>query len=225
VWERFLEEATKEFKSAEKRYPAMRREYEKKKRDWEKSNKSSGEPKPPTQPRPRMQKGEDENFLRFSAFLKIVVGNSIRTDTLPAIKQLLQDYLLNFLEVCLFNCHHYSILSDTKFHGADNMKPNHHWAVHIPEQVVQYGPLNGFWAFLTERLNKILKNLNSNNWTGGRLEVSMMREFHRSTQITSVVCNTVHPARNNFNAYATAESDCNGNFYQCHFKFSIRIRA
>jgi hypothetical protein len=69
------------------------------------------------------------------------------------------------------------------------MKPNHHWAVHTTDQIVQYGPLNGFWAFLTERLNKILKNLNSNNWTGGRLEVSMMREFHRSTRITSVVCN------------------------------------
>ncbi|KAJ7790616.1 hypothetical protein B0H14DRAFT_3161315 [Mycena olivaceomarginata] len=67
------------------------------------------------------------------------------------------------------------------------MKPNHHWSVHIPDQVVQYGPLNGFWAFLTERLNKILKNLNSNNWTGGRLEVSMMREFHRSSRITSVL--------------------------------------
>jgi hypothetical protein len=70
------------------------------------------------------------------------------------------------------------------------MRPNHHWAVHIPDQISLYGPLNGFWAFLTERLNKILKNLNSNNWTGGRLEVSMMREFHRSTRIDAVVRGT-----------------------------------
>jgi hypothetical protein len=104
VWERFLEEATKEFVTAERRYPILMKEYEKKKKAWEKSNKNSGEPKSPTRPRPRMQKGEDENFLRFSAFLKIVVGNSIRTDTLPIVRQLLQDYLLNFLEVCLFNC-------------------------------------------------------------------------------------------------------------------------
>ncbi|KAJ7213070.1 hypothetical protein GGX14DRAFT_393269 [Mycena pura] len=34
-----------------------------------------------------------------------------------------------------------------------------------------------FWAILTERLNKILKTFNSNNWTGGCLEVSMMRKF------------------------------------------------
>jgi hypothetical protein len=45
-----------------------------------------------------------------------------------------------------------------------------------------------FWAFLTERLNKLLKNLNSNNWTGGLLEVSMMREFHRNAAVDSAVC-------------------------------------
>ncbi|KAJ6572666.1 hypothetical protein B0H10DRAFT_2444291 [Mycena sp. CBHHK59/15] len=171
VWERFFDEANKELKSATQRYPAMVKEYEKKKKAWESGSKNSTEPKAPTRPRPRMQEGEDENFLRFSAFLKIVVGNSIRTDTLPTVRKLLRDYLLKFSE----------------FYGTNNMKPNHHWAVHIPDQVVQYGPLNGFWAFLTERLNKILKNLNSNNWTGGRLEVSMMREFHRSTRITSVL--------------------------------------
>ncbi|KAJ7810918.1 hypothetical protein B0H14DRAFT_2378759, partial [Mycena olivaceomarginata] len=117
---------------------------------------------------------EDDNFLKFSAFLKIVVGNSICTDMLPAVVVLLRDYLLKFF----------------KLYGSRNMRPNHHWAVHIPEQISLYGPLNGFWAFLTERLNKILKNLNSNNWTGGCLEVSMMREFHRSTRIDSVVCGT-----------------------------------
>lgn len=67
------------------------------------------------------------------------------------------------------------------------MKPNHHWAIHIPAQIYDYGPLYTFWAFLIERLNKILKNLNSNNWTGGRLEVSMMREFHRSAGLDGVV--------------------------------------
>jgi hypothetical protein len=67
------------------------------------------------------------------------------------------------------------------------MKPNHHWAVHIPDQILDFGPVYTFWAFLTERLNKILKNLNSNNWTGGRLEVSMMREFHRTVAFDAVV--------------------------------------
>lgn len=71
------------------------------------------------------------------------------------------------------------------------MKPNHHWAVHIPDEIMDFGPMYSFWAFLTERLNKILKNMNSNNWTGGRLEVSMMREFHRNAGLDAVVINFV----------------------------------
>lgn len=72
------------------------------------------------------------------------------------------------------------------------MKPNHHWAVHIPDQILDYGPVYTFWAFLTERLNKVLKNLNSNNWTGGRLEVSMVREFHRAVGLDAVVLPFFH---------------------------------
>jgi hypothetical protein len=68
------------------------------------------------------------------------------------------------------------------------MKTNHHWAVHIPQQVRDFGTLYSFWAFLTERLNKILKNVNSNNWGGGLLEVSMMREFHRAAKRDDMVC-------------------------------------
>jgi hypothetical protein len=67
------------------------------------------------------------------------------------------------------------------------MKPNHHWALHIFEEIEDFGPVYSFWAFLSERLNKILKNLKSNNWTGGRVEVSMMRQFHRSTRLDSKV--------------------------------------
>lgn len=75
-----------------------------------------------------------------------------------------------------------------QIYGADQMKPNHHWSVHVPDQLDDFGPVYNFWAFLTERLNKILKDLNSNNWTGGELEVSMMREFHRNAALDSKVC-------------------------------------
>ncbi|KAJ7870113.1 hypothetical protein B0H14DRAFT_2345831, partial [Mycena olivaceomarginata] len=72
-------------------------------------------------------------------------------------------------------------------YGMDKMKPNHHWAVHVPNQVLDFGPIYGFWAFLPERLNKVLKNLNTNNWGGGLLEVSMMREFHQMAQLDGMV--------------------------------------
>ncbi|CAK5271991.1 unnamed protein product [Mycena citricolor] len=55
------------------------------------------------------------------------------------------------------------------------------------DQIQDFGPFYSFWAFLTERLNKTLKNLNSNNWTGGRLEVSMMREFQRGVQLETAM--------------------------------------
>ncbi|KAJ7797842.1 hypothetical protein B0H14DRAFT_3093052 [Mycena olivaceomarginata] len=131
VWERFLAEATKDFERAEKNYPAALDEYKKKLASWEAAQKAgktkSRCPREPKAPFQRMQKGEDNNFLRFATALKILL------------------------------------------YGMDKMKPNHHWAVHVPDQV--------------------LKNLNTNNWGGGLLEVSMMREFHRMAQLDGMVRN------------------------------------
>ncbi|KAJ7460352.1 hypothetical protein B0H11DRAFT_2242123 [Mycena galericulata] len=132
---------------------------------WKRTGKAKGE----DEPSPRMVEGEDTNFLRFATASKIIVGRSIRMDRLHRVKTLLQDYLLGFLEI----------------YGQDAIMPNHHWAVHCPDQLVDYGPVYNFWAFLTEHLNKLLENLNSNNWTGGQLEVSMMREFHRNAAVDS----------------------------------------
>ncbi|KAJ7832571.1 hypothetical protein B0H14DRAFT_2592016 [Mycena olivaceomarginata] len=124
----------------------------------------TSESKGDEQPYPRMVEGEDYNFLRFATALKIIVGRTFRIDRLDYVKTRLRDYLLNFLEI----------------YGAESIMPNHHWAVHVPDQLLDY-------AFLTERLNKILKNINSNNWTGGELEVSMMREFHRKSAVDSAL--------------------------------------
>ncbi|KAJ7046027.1 hypothetical protein C8F04DRAFT_939036 [Mycena alexandri] len=142
-------------------------DYAKAKQNYNKIGRAKGESKP----FPRMVEGEDENFLRFATALKIIVGRSIRLEKLPRIKSLLHKYLTTFSEI----------------YGSSEMKPNHHWAVHVPDQLVDFGPVYNFWAFFTERLNKLLKNINSNNWTGGELEVSMMREFHRNGAVDSAV--------------------------------------
>ncbi|KAJ7573251.1 hypothetical protein C8J56DRAFT_1008382 [Mycena floridula] len=78
------------------------------------------------------------------------------------------------------------LLLARKLYGTEKMKPNHHWVIHAPEQIRDYGPVYNFWAFLTERLNKVLKNMNSNNQMG-QLEVSMMREFNRAARIEAHV--------------------------------------
>ncbi|KAJ7910705.1 hypothetical protein B0H13DRAFT_2660867 [Mycena leptocephala] len=91
-----------------------------------------------SEPTPRMIAGKDEIFLQFATALKLILGRSIRP-------------FVNYKE----------------YYGENDLKANHHWAVHVPDQLPDYGPVYNFWAFLTERLNKLLKNLNSNNWTGG----------------------------------------------------------
>jgi len=70
------------------------------------------------------------------------------------------------------------------------MKPNFHFATHIAAQIRDYGPVHGFWMFVGKRLNKVLKSFSLNNWSGGKLEVSMMRAFYRNVRLHEIVSYT-----------------------------------
>ncbi|KAF8523420.1 hypothetical protein JB92DRAFT_2705186, partial [Gautieria morchelliformis] len=72
-------------------------------------------------------------------------------------------------------------------YSQSKMKPNHHYIMHLPDQIKDYGPVYGFWCFLGEQLNKLLKSFKSNNWGGGQLEVSMMREWGRDVQLHQTI--------------------------------------
>ncbi|KAF8511037.1 hypothetical protein JB92DRAFT_2831344 [Gautieria morchelliformis] len=48
--------------------------------------------------------------------------------------------------------------------------------VHLPVQIHDFSPVYGFWCFLSERLNKLLKSFKSNNWGGGQLEICLIAE-------------------------------------------------
>ncbi|KIJ13114.1 hypothetical protein PAXINDRAFT_181417 [Paxillus involutus ATCC 200175] len=82
-------------------------------------------------------------------------------------------------------------------YGISAMKPNFHWAVHLTRQIQDFGPVYNFWAFLSERLNKVLKSSNSNNWTGGQVEISMMREFCRGAQMDAIAQSVLLSPDNN----------------------------
>lgn len=71
------------------------------------------------------------------------------------------------------------------------IKPNHHYSVHVAPSARDFGPLHTFWTFLFERINKVLKSYNSANHSGGELEVSFFREFHRTVQQSRVVSKIV----------------------------------
>ncbi|KAG1797568.1 uncharacterized protein BJ212DRAFT_1289663 [Suillus subaureus] len=122
-----------------------------------------------------MQCDEPINFLHLSTAVKIFCGSSIKLDMLPHVEMLLQEYLLKY----------------KRLYCVDALKPNFHWAVHLRQQILDYGPVYNFWAFLSEHLNKVLKSSNSNNWTGGQIEISMMRKFAHGAQIDSLACDAI----------------------------------
>ncbi|KAJ7575431.1 hypothetical protein C8J56DRAFT_1063291 [Mycena floridula] len=106
---------------------------------------------------------EPTNLLRFSTVLKLLMAGKVTQQGLERGEKLLTEYLLAYRYL----------------YGAKNMKPNHHWIVHLPRQIHDYGPVYNFWAFLTERLNKVLKNMNSNHHLRGQLEISIVEAHMR----------------------------------------------
>ncbi|KAH9928238.1 hypothetical protein B0H21DRAFT_712161 [Amylocystis lapponica] len=54
-------------------------------------------------------------------------------------------------------------------------------------KIDDYGPVYGFWTFLTERLNKVLKSYSTNNHDGGELEVTFFRAFSRDVRLRTLL--------------------------------------
>ncbi|KAF8834588.1 hypothetical protein BDN67DRAFT_914663, partial [Paxillus ammoniavirescens] len=205
VWDAFVTEAENEHQTSLKSFTKRQAQFMKDWKAWQErqeappsTSKGKGkkgkkgtdddkEPKPLKMPKVRMQREEPVNFLRLSAALKIFCGSSIKLEMLPRAEELLQAYLFGYKQI----------------YGPESMKPNFHWAVHLATQIRDYGPVYNFWAFLSERLNKVLKSSNSNNWTGGQIEISMMREFAHGSRLDSLVssielwsrCYTTHFSR------------------------------
>ena len=50
-----------------------------------------------------MLRGDDDNFLKLAASLKIILGRTIQTAELPRAKILLESYLGTFFQVFVFN--------------------------------------------------------------------------------------------------------------------------
>ena len=69
----------------------------------------------------------------------------------------------------------------------DVMKPNFHYITHTPDQILDYGPVYGFWTYLFKRLNNILKSYSTNSHGGGEIEVTFFREFSREVRLRTMV--------------------------------------
>jgi hypothetical protein len=129
------------------------------------------------------------NFFKLSKFLKIVLAHSITNDDINDAEGLIRSYCTELLHVSFFLIAELRDISPSlKLYGKHVIRPNHHYATHVPDCLRDYGPMVGFWTFLFERLNKILKSYNSSNHSGGELEVSFFREFHRTMAHSRMVC-------------------------------------
>ena len=54
---------------------------------------------------------------------------------------------------------------------------NHHLAMHYAPMIKQFGPIYGWWLFAFERFNGMLEKVNLNGHDGGRMEVTLLRNW------------------------------------------------
>ncbi|KAJ7844237.1 hypothetical protein B0H14DRAFT_2777033 [Mycena olivaceomarginata] len=114
----------------------------------------------------RMLENDPDLFLKFAACCKILLAGTIDLHALPRAQQLLEEYLEGFLK-----------------NHPNLVKPNFHFITHIFQIIRDFGPVYGFWTFLFERLNKLLKSYDTNNHGNGELEVTFFREFQRDANL------------------------------------------
>ncbi|EJU03312.1 hypothetical protein DACRYDRAFT_115499 [Dacryopinax primogenitus] len=117
------------------------------------------------------------NYLTLAAALKIFMRREITESELLRAKELYAQFFQGFVQI----------------YGAENATPTMHWVTHMPEQIRRYGPIHGFWTFLFERLNKVLKNVPTNGHKGGTIEISFARAFKREMSLARM--NTVLAAQ------------------------------
>ncbi|KAJ7686947.1 hypothetical protein B0H17DRAFT_939859 [Mycena rosella] len=169
-------------------YPVAVADHERAKKSWKKNensrlnriaagtNTSADRDGPAPPPKPiRMHQNDPDLLLKFSASMKILLAGTIDLQALPRAQQLLEDYLAGFLK-----------------NHPDLIKPNFHYITHIFQIIRDFGPVYGFWTFLFERLNKLLKSYDTNNHGDGELEVTFFREFHQDANLREVVSSLIN---------------------------------
>ncbi|RXW14412.1 hypothetical protein EST38_g11447 [Candolleomyces aberdarensis] len=111
------------------------------------------------------------NFMKLSQALRLLLQRQLSDHDINVAEELLRSYCTELITL----------------YGADVIRPNHHYAMHTPGCVRDFGPMHEFWTFLFERLNKVLKSYKTNNQSGGVLETTFFREFHRSILTSRLV--------------------------------------
>lgn len=120
---------------------------------------------------PNLHPDDLPHFFKLTEALKLICAYEFTDDDIEDADRLLREYCTDLL----------------RLYGPSVIKPNHHFATHTALGLRDFGPIRGYWTFLFERINKVLKSYNSANHSGGELEVSFFREFHRTVQQSRVM--------------------------------------
>ncbi|EAU82786.2 hypothetical protein CC1G_10905 [Coprinopsis cinerea okayama7 len=62
-------------------------------------------------------------------------------------------------------------------HLGAKLSPNHHFAMHLATMIKRFGPVYAWWLFAFERFNGLLEKVNTNGHDGGRIELTLLRNW------------------------------------------------
>ena len=93
----------------------------------------------------RRQKEHLESFLALVSVFRWAPTRSTSERQIQVVEHQLQKYYRSFMAL------------------SGKMTPSHHFSLHLPECLREFGPVHGWWGFAFERYNGIIQRQNSNN--------------------------------------------------------------
>jgi hypothetical protein len=78
---------------------------------------------------------------------------------------------------------------------------NHHLAMHYEDMIKLFGPIYGWWLFAFERFNGLLEKVKHNGHDGGRMEITLMRNWVQTHLIYELLISLpadAHPLERKF---------------------------
>ena len=137
---------------------------------------------------PRRVPEEIPMYLSLATSLRIVFATSLTHEQVERARSLMTFFLTEYQRVCdIYGSLIIPIKPSLQIYGKDALKPNFHWAAHQFEQLYNFGSMSNFWCFLPERLNGVLKSVNSNYWKHGVMESTFMHGFLADSAVLRIV--------------------------------------
>ena len=165
---------------------------EEQQRDLDEQINQLKRPKTPEPPEyeylPRRVPEEIPMYLSLATSLRIVFATCLTHEQVERARDLMTFFLTEYQRVRDY----YGLLiipikPSLQIYGKDALKPNFHWATHQFEQLYNFGSMSNFWCFLPERLNGVLKSVNSNYWKHGVMESTFMHGFLADSAVLRIV--------------------------------------